>query len=310
MPGRRSIAASSTPRRVPSTARATRTCRTGCRRFPRRPQTLAGGPRSTWRPRCAASSRTTGPRWSKHERSSTRSADPVLALIALKVDVDTLRGTQQGVPRLLRLFERLGIQATFLFSVGPDHTGWALRRVFRPGFLSKVSRTSVVKHYVLRTLMYGVLLPAPDIGRRAATAMKDALRAGHECGLHSWDHVRWQDNVRFRDPGWTARQLQLGFDRVGQIDAWGMAYAWDSRGIEPFFPRVEGRALKHVELPTTLSTFDELIGTHGIDAANVARTLSTRTLGDADQVFTLHAELEGGLFLSSFEALLGAWRAQ
>ena len=256
-----------------------------------------------------------------------------MALIALKVDIDTLRGTQEGVPRLLRLFDRLGVQATFLFSVGPDHTGWALRRVLRPGFLSKVARTSVLTHYGLRTLMYGVLLPAPDIGRRAAKAMQDAFAAGHECGLHSWDHVRWQDNVRFRDPGWTARQMQLGFDRfgeifgappathgaagwqmndfaLGQIDAWGMAYASDSRGIEPFFPRVEGRALKHVELPTTLSTFDELIGTHGIDAANVARTLSTRTLGDADQVFTLHAELEGGLFSSSFEALLGAWRAQ
>ena len=95
-----------------------------------------------------------------------------MALIALKVDVDTLRGTQEGVPRLLRLLERAGVRATFLFSVGPDHTGWALRRALRPGFLSKVSRTSVVSHYGLRTLLYGLLLPGPDIVMVAAEPMR------------------------------------------------------------------------------------------------------------------------------------------
>ena len=59
-----------------------------------------------------------------------------MALIALKVDVDTLRGTREGVPRLLSVFVEANARATFLFSLGPDHTGWALRRVFRRGFLS------------------------------------------------------------------------------------------------------------------------------------------------------------------------------
>ena len=104
-----------------------------------------------------------------------------MARIALKVDVDTLRGTLEGVPRLLELFGRLEVAATFLFSLGPDHTGWALRRVFRPGFASKVARTSVLQHYGLRTLMYGTLLPAPDIGRRAANVMRQARDIGHEC---------------------------------------------------------------------------------------------------------------------------------
>jgi peptidoglycan/xylan/chitin deacetylase (PgdA/CDA1 family) len=256
-----------------------------------------------------------------------------LALIALKVDVDTWRGTAEGVPRLLALFERLRVAATFLFSVGPDHTGWALRRVFRPGFLAKVSRTSVVAHYGVRTLLYGVLLPAPDIGRRAGSVMRSALAAGHECGLHCWDHVLWQDNVRRRDVGWTERQMQLAFDRyveifgqppathgaagwqmndaaLCQIDAWRMPYASDGRGAAPFFPRLAGRVLRHVQLPTTLPTFDELIGAGEVTASNVADALAQRTEGASDQVFTLHAELEGGQLLPSFEALLGLWRAQ
>ena len=40
-----------------------------------------------------------------------------MARIALKVDVDTLRGTLEGVPRLVELLKRRGAGATFLFSL-------------------------------------------------------------------------------------------------------------------------------------------------------------------------------------------------
>ena len=109
--------------------------------------------------------------------------------LGLKIDVDTLRGTQEGVPRLAQLLKKHNAGATFLFSLGPDHTGRALRRIFRPGFFSKVSRTSVVEHYGIQTLLYGTLLPGPDIGRRCAQVMRDVRDAGFEVGVHCWDHV-------------------------------------------------------------------------------------------------------------------------
>ena len=96
-----------------------------------------------------------------------------MALIALKIDVDTYRGTREGALRLADVLERLGVRATFLFSLGPDHTGRAIRRAFRRGFLGKVRRTSVLQHYGLKTLLYGVLLPGPRIGQRAGEAMRD-----------------------------------------------------------------------------------------------------------------------------------------
>ena len=89
--------------------------------------------------------------------------------LSLKVDVDTDRGTRVGVPRLLDLFDEFGIQATFLFSLGPDNTGRAIRRIFRPGFFRKVARTGVVSTYGLRTLLNGVLWPGPHIGRTSPT---------------------------------------------------------------------------------------------------------------------------------------------
>ena len=257
-----------------------------------------------------------------------------MARIALKVDVDTLRGTRQGVPRLLAELARASARATLLWSLGPDHTGWALRRIFRPGFFAKVARTSVLEHYGLKTLLYGVLLPAPEIGREAASVMRSARDAGHECGIHAWDHVLWQDNVRRRDRAWTERQMRLAHERFSavfgappsthgaagwqmnpdafrQLDAWGLAYSSDGRGAAPYVPQVEGRTLAHVQLPTTLPTFDELLGLAGRDdgAALVAELLRL-TADETDHVFTLHAELEGGRLAQSFAALLDGWRSQ
>ncbi|MFC5428169.1 polysaccharide deacetylase family protein [Paraburkholderia denitrificans] len=257
-----------------------------------------------------------------------------MARIVLKIDVDTLRGTREGVPNLARIFDRYKARATFLFALGPDHTGWALRRVFRPGFLKKVSRTSVVEHYGVKQLMYGVLLPGPDIGVKAAADMRAIHEAGFECGIHTWDHVYWQDNVRNRDGDWTAREMRKSYERFTQIfgtppvthgaagwqmndaafrqiDAWGMRYASDGRGHSPYLPVVDGHTLNHVQMPTTLPTLDEVLGVDGIDENTVAAWMLKLTEHNPhDQVFTLHAELEGQKLAPVFEQLLAGWRAQ
>ena len=260
-----------------------------------------------------------------------------MAKIALKVDVDTLRGTQEGVPNLARTLERFDLKATFLFSLGPDHTGWALKRVFRPGFLSKVSRTSVVEHYGIKTLLYGVLLPGPDIGKKAAEEMRAIDQAGHETGIHTWDHVAWQDAVRHRDASWTKAMMQRSWDRFikifghapvtygaagwqmneaafEQLDQWGIQYSSDGRAepnLMPYRLALSSGNAKHVQYPTTLPTFDELIGIDGADEFGaVDKILEITKSNPNDQVFTLHAELEGQKLLPAFEKLLMGWLNQ
>jgi len=257
-----------------------------------------------------------------------------MARIALKIDADTDRGTREGVPRLADALERLGARATFLFSLGPDHTGRAIRRVFRRGFFGKVRRTSVVQHYGVKTLLYGTLLPGPHIGRRCAPTMRNVAERAFEVGVHTYDHARWQDGVASADAAWTRRELQRAqsefaevFGRLATVHGaagWqmnahvpaleqeiGFRYASDVRGDSPFLPSVNGVVIRVPQLPTTLPTLDELVGRDDLRGGTpVAHLLALTANNSPDHVFTLHAELEGGAYLGLFAELIKAWREQ
>jgi peptidoglycan/xylan/chitin deacetylase (PgdA/CDA1 family) len=205
--------------------------------------------------------------------------------LALKVDVDTYRGTLEGVPRLVDLFEKVGVKATFFFSLGPDTSGKAIKRVFRKGFVKKVLSANPAASYGLRTMLYGTLLPAPDIGGRGETIarMREAADAGHAVGIHAWDHIDWHDRLpkmargqieevvakehaRFLEifgkpaalqaaPGWTATPLSVEVQ-----EAHGVVATSDTRGGGPFYPiRADGAPSRVLEIPSTLPTLDELL---------------------------------------------------
>ncbi len=254
--------------------------------------------------------------------------------LALKIDVDTYRGTREGVPRLVELLRRHRAGATFLFSLGPDHTGRAIKRVFRRGFMRKVSRTSVLEHYGIATLLYGTVLPGPDIGQRCADTLRRVRDAGFEVGIHTWDHVRWQDNVAEAPAEWTWREMQLAGDRFEQIfgeracvhgaAGWqmnlhalrltqrlGFDYCSDTRGSCPFIPVYNAEIIACPQLPTTLPTLDELIGVGGVNVDNVAEHVLrlSECVPATGHVYTLHAELEGMKLAPVFERLLEGWRA-
>lgn len=254
--------------------------------------------------------------------------------LALKIDVDTLRGTVEGVPRLVELLQKHRANATFLFSLGPDNTGRAIKRIFRPGFFSKVSRTSVVAHYGIKTLMFGTLLPGPDIGTRCAKIMRSVRDAGFEVGIHTYDHIKWQDHVIHRDAAWTANEMrhaasafravfgvdakthgaagwQMNIHALRQTQKMGFDYCSDGRGSAPFLPVFRGELIDCPQLPTTLPTLDELIGLDGVDDNNVATAVLAQTNKlSNDHVYTLHAELEGMKLAPVFDELLGGWTKQ
>lgn len=255
--------------------------------------------------------------------------------LVLKVDVETFRGTREGVPRLVELFKSRGLNATFLFSLGPDHTGRALKRILRHGFTKKADRHTVFSHYDFTTLLYGTLLPGPDIGRRWATILRDVEEQGFEVGIHSWDHIRWQKGAASANAEWTKDELDLAAERFTEIfgrpaatygaSGWqmnraafrlqqrmGFAYASDTRGTSPFWPVVEGEPIQCVQLPTTLPTSDELLGVDGITDDRIHNRLIRATVQELPygHVFTLRAEIEGMKLLPALERMIDGWLEQ
>src|SRR5262249_9279084 len=153
--------------------------------------------------------------------------------------------------------------------------------------------------------------------------LRQIAAEGHEVAPHGWDHVSWQDRIDRLDrlavradldlaarafttavgvapaasaaPGWRTSPVALAVQ-----DGLGLRDASDTRGETPFRPHIDGGVLETLQLPTTMPTMDEVVGR----VANVPAALAG-AVRPGINVFTLHAEVEGGAHVKTFEAFLG-----
>ena len=246
--------------------------------------------------------------------------------LAIKVDIDTLRGYREGLPQMLDLFNRQGIKTSIFFSFGPDNSGKAIRRIFRKGFISKMMRTKAPSTYGIKTLLYGTVLPAPLIVPSAPQIFERTYGEGHDCGVHAWDHVYVQDELSSitkseflslfeksaemferlsgkkplscAAPGWQISSVSLEVQQE-----LGLKYCSDTRGRSPFIPVLNEKSYSPMQIPTTLPTMDEILGLPGVDDDSIG-DVWLKGMDNEWNVLTVHAEMEGLSKIGVFERFI------
>ena len=247
--------------------------------------------------------------------------------IGLRIDVDTFRGTRYGVPALCRLLADHAVSASFFFSVGPDNMGRHLWRMVRPRFFLKMLRTKAASLYGWDILLRGTFWPGPVIGQKLGHIIRSVSDAGHEIGLHAWDHHGWQANIERMKSDAIFHSLDRGIALLtGILDrqptcsaapAWKcndlvllekakfpFSYNSDCKGEEIFFPLIRGEAIFQPQIPVTLPTYDEVIGHNGISDTNYNDYILSLMRPEKLNVLTVHAEVEGIIRLEMFDRFL------
>jgi len=242
--------------------------------------------------------------------------------LGLKIDVDTYIGMKRGVPRLLSILSRLGIQATFYLSMGPDASGRAILQLLKnPRFLKKMLKTNAGRLYGMKTALYGTLLPSPMIGLSFPDLVEQIISAGHEVEFHAWDHRRWQDELHRHSDEWVENWFEKGVsayrklvreepssfgapawlidDRVLKIlGRYDFRYLSCTRAKNPFIHEISGL----MEIPSDLPCLEEIGVPQG-----VSRILQILRNGGT-HVLPVHAEVEGGIWSEYFVEICEAVR--
>ena len=238
--------------------------------------------------------------------------------LGLKIDVDTYRGMEEGVPTLLETLSRFGVNGTFFLSIGPDASGRAIFQFLKnPKFLKKMWRTRALSLYGVKTAFYGTLLPSPMIALSFPHLVRAIIEAGHEVQFHAWDHRRWQDELHKRPTHWVREWFVkglAGFEKLTgkkaeafgapawQVDErvmemvsdFGFTYLSCSRAPAPFIHATCGL----MEIPSNLPCIEE------VGDKNFVGEITKKLEEGGIFCLPVHAEVEGGLGKELFVQVL------
>ena len=239
--------------------------------------------------------------------------------IALKVEVPSLKGTDQGFSNLLALFQEHKIRGSFFFSMAESSVGDSTFKRAWSKTMELVAKSS----------------QSENQSETVSNAMLSAIEAGQEIGLCAYDCIEWNNKAAHADADWTRHQLALASEAFEKIaghaprmfaaansqinphllkleEKQGFLFASDTRGKYPFYPVLQNVRSGCPQIPVTLPTIDEMLLEDGVTVENVHEYLyaESRRVLPAGHVFMFRTDPESLEYLPIVEKLLVMWKGQ
>jgi len=171
------------------------------------------------------------------------------------------------------------------------------------------------------------------IGAKLGDVIRAAADAGHEIGLHAWDHHAWQTRLDRMTGEDITKELARGVETLGGIlghppicsaapgwkcnesvllakEQFAFIYNSDCRGASIFRPTVNGRVLDQPQIPADCPTYDEVVGRDGISVETFNVYLLSQLKSEGLNILTIHAEVEGIALTSTFDEFVSLARSR
>ena len=106
-------------------------------------------------------------------------------VFSLRIDLESQKGIEEGLPRILNLLAKYNIKASFYITMGGESNIWDLVR-----YRKKLPGERKIKVFSKRELLRMAFLPKDFIDENKRN-LKRILEEGHELGIHGWKHRSW-----------------------------------------------------------------------------------------------------------------------
>jgi peptidoglycan/xylan/chitin deacetylase (PgdA/CDA1 family) len=223
-------------------------------------------------------------------------------ILALRIYSDTVGGYRDGVPRLLDIFDELGIEASFFFAMGADGAGSPLSRIIGDG--------------------KEIVASAPGI-------LRDASKRGQDCGIYGLNPLEWRNRLEkmkdttleadikraieyfarrtgCRPNGFAAPGCRVNYMSLRIQDDMRFKYCSDTFGMYPYMPQLSWKLFSTMQIPSTLPPVEVILRRSSEAEARVRFAELTESLPDGLSVLPMNSSAanEKELFAPLYEFLL------